>query len=53
MKKYRCSIEIVGDIEAPNVEEAKKKFADKLSDDYFSFFDPSDVNIVNEEEVSE
>lgn len=51
--KYKCRWFIDVDVEAENEEEARKKCADKLSDDFFSWICPEDVEIIKQEERRE
>jgi hypothetical protein len=40
---YRGYALVFAEVEADNDEQAKEKIADKLGDDYFSWFDPNEI----------
>lgn len=40
---YKGYALVVTEVEADNEEQAREKIADKLGDDYFSWFDPNEI----------
>lgn len=41
--KYKGYALVVAEVEADNEKQAREKIADKLGDDYFSWFDPDEI----------
>lgn len=46
--KYKGYALVLAEVEADNDTQAREKIADKLSDDYFSWFDPDEIVLSNE-----
>lgn len=44
--KYEGYALVYAEVEADNEEQARVKIADKLGDDYFSWFDPEEIALV-------
>ena len=44
--KYEGYALVYAEVEADNEEQAREKIADKLGDDYFSWFDPDEIALV-------
>ena len=49
---YKGYALVFAEVEADNDEQAREKIADKLGDDYFSWFDPNEIVLNKKEAVN-